>query len=184
MIIFLIICPDPWPFTRILANLYYNRSHSPHFDFILLFDEKSDFLIIHGSGDSANFGFLNGMRLTTDFQRLCQMSPSICKVQYIRINQEWTCITETPLWAQWHLKSPASLLFSQALVQVGANQRKKLKPPHHWPLWWDSIGDRWIPLTKGQLRENVSICWRHHGKSYLWYVSQCCMTYKYFLMLQ
>ena len=22
--------------------------------------------------------------------------------------------------------------------------------PRHWPLWWESSGDRWIPLTKGQ----------------------------------
>ena len=28
-----------------------------------------------------------------------------------------------------------------------------------WGIHWD----RWIPRTKGQLRKNVSIWWRHHG---------------------
>ena len=33
----------------------------------------------------------------------------------------------------------------------GADQRKNIEPPRHWPLWWESTGDRWIPHTKGQL---------------------------------
>ena len=27
---------------------------------------------------------------------------------------------------------------------------KKNKAPRHWPLWGESTGDQWIPLTKGQ----------------------------------
>ena len=30
------------------------------------------------------------------------------------------------------------------------------------PLWGESTGHRWIPLTKGQLYERVSMSWRHH----------------------
>ena len=34
-------------------------------------------------------------------------------------------------------------------VCSGANQRKH-PPPHHWPLWGESTGDRRIPLTNDQ----------------------------------
>ena len=53
--------------------------------------------------------------------------------------------------------------------------KENIKAPRHWPSWGESIGDRWIPLTKGQQRRNVSIWWCHHeccvvslamGKSY------------------
>ena len=27
---------------------------------------------------------------------------------------------------------------------------------NHWPVWWEITGDRWIPLTKGQLRGKYS----------------------------
>ena len=30
--------------------------------------------------------------------------------------------------------------------------KKNFKVPLHWPLWGESTGDRWIPLTKGQWR--------------------------------
>ena len=30
--------------------------------------------------------------------------------------------------------------------------KENIKAPHHWPLWGESTGHRWIPLTKGQLR--------------------------------
>ena len=33
-------------------------------------------------------------------------------------------------------------------ICLGADQN--IKAPGHWPLWGESIGDRWIPLTKGQ----------------------------------
>ena len=52
--------------------------------------------------------------------------------------------------ARWRLKSPASRLFAQAFVQVQI--KENIKAPHHWPLWGESTGDRWIPLTKGQWR--------------------------------
>ena len=34
-------------------------------------------------------------------------------------------------------------------VCSGADQRN-IKTPRHWPMWGELIGDRWIPLTKGQ----------------------------------
>ena len=30
--------------------------------------------------------------------------------------------------------------------------KENIKAPHHWPLYWESIGDRRIPLTMSQLR--------------------------------
>ena len=38
----------------------------------------------------------------------------------------------TSLWARWRLKSPASPLFTQLLVQVQI--KENIKAPHHWPL--------------------------------------------------
>ena len=59
-------------------------------------------------------------------------------------------ITVTQQWARWRLKSPTSRLFAQPFVQVQI--KEELKAPGHWPLWRESTGDRWIPLTKGQYR--------------------------------
>ena len=41
-------------------------------------------------------------------------------------------------------------------------KKENIKAPRHWPLWGESTGDRWIPLTKASNAENVSIWWRHH----------------------
>ena len=38
-------------------------------------------------------------------------------------------------------------------VCSGAVQRKH-QTPRRWPLWGESTGDRWVPLTKGQRRGN------------------------------
>ena len=51
-------------------------------------------------------------------------------------------------WARWRLKSLASRLFAQLFVRVQIKESNKA--PRHWPLWGESIGDRWIPLKKGQ----------------------------------
>ena len=50
-------------------------------------------------------------------------------------------ITMTSQWAQWHLESPASNRLHNRLF---------IRAPRRWPLWGEAIGDRWIPLTKGQ----------------------------------
>ena len=38
------------------------------------------------------------------------------------------------------------------------SRRKKIKAPHHWPLWGESS-------QKANNAENVSIWWRHHGNA-------------------
>ena len=45
---------------------------------------------------------------------------------------------------------PESRLFAQLFVQVKINEN--IKAPRHRPLWGESTDNRWIPLTKGQLR--------------------------------
>ena len=49
---------------------------------------------------------------------------------------------------------------AQPFAQGQTNENTKA--PRHWPLWGESTVGRWIPLTKGQLRGNDSICWRDH----------------------
>ena len=39
-------------------------------------------------------------------------------------------------------------LFAQPFVQVQIKENFKVL--HYWPLWGESTGGRWIPLTKGQ----------------------------------
>ena len=45
------------------------------------------------------------------------------------------------------LKSPAYRLFAQPFIQ--AHIKENIKAPRHWPFWWESTGDLWIPLIKG-----------------------------------
>ena len=58
------------------------------------------------------------------------------------------CITLTPQWARWHLKVPASGLFTQLFIQTQI--KENIKAPRHWPLCGEFTGDRWIPRTNGQ----------------------------------
>ena len=53
-------------------------------------------------------------------------------------------------WAQWHLKSPASWLFTQLFIQVQIEEN--IKAPRHWPLWGEFTGDRWIPCKGPVMR--------------------------------
>ena len=41
-------------------------------------------------------------------------------------------------------------------------KKKNINAPCPWPLWRESTGDRWIPLTKASYAENLSIWWCHH----------------------
>ena len=54
-------------------------------------------------------------------------------------------ITMTSYWARWHLKSPASRLFSQPFIQGSL-----------WPVTGE------FPSQMTSNAENVSIWWRHH----------------------
>ena len=67
----------------------------------------------------------------------------------------------TPQCARWRLKSLASRLFAQTFVQ--AHIKENIKAQHHWPLWRESIGDRWIPSQRASNAENVFIWLRHYG---------------------
>ena len=60
-------------------------------------------------------------------------------------------------------KSQVPRLFAQPFVQ--AQIEENIKVPCHWPLWGESIGDHWTPLTKGQWRRKcfhlMTICSIH-----------------------
>ena len=73
-------------------------------------------------------------------------------------------ITVTSWWAQWLLKSAVSRLFTQPFVE--AQIKENIKAPRHWPLWGESIGHCEFPTQRASHAENVSIWWRHHGRSY------------------
>ena len=60
---------------------------------------------------------------------------------------------------RWRLKSPVSQLFTQPFVQT------QIKENIFTSLAF--VSHRWIPLTKGQSREIVSIWWRHRALSTL-----------------
>ena len=76
-------------------------------------------------------------------------------------------ITMTSQWTRWRLKTPASRLFIQPLVQTQI--KENIKTPRHWPLFGEFTGHRWIPRTKSSNAENVSICWRHLVIKSSWY---------------
>ena len=72
-----------------------------------------------------------------------------------------TNITVTSKWVRWHLKSPASPLFTQPFIQ--AQIKENIKAPHHWPLCGGNspvAGE--FPAQMASNAENVSIWWRHH----------------------
>ena len=70
-------------------------------------------------------------------------STPLCYVM-LKLNQHYM----TSQWARCRLKSPVFRLFAEPSVQV--QFKENIKAPCYWPLWGDSIGDRWIPLAKDQ----------------------------------
>ena len=65
----------------------------------------------------------------------------------------WNCgnrvtITMTSQWARWRLKSPASRLFTQPIIETQI--KENIKAPRHWPLGGEFTGDRLIPRTSDQ----------------------------------
>ena len=57
----------------------------------------------------------------------------------------WNCgnrvtITMTSQWARWRLKSPASRLFTQPIIETQI--KENIKAPRHWPLGEEFTGDR------------------------------------------
>ena len=60
-------------------------------------------------------------------------------------------IWNSSFWLKGHsdvIMKASSRWFIQRIVQ--AEIKEDIKAACHWPLWWESTGDRWIPLTKGQ----------------------------------
>ena len=43
--------------------------------------------------------------------------------------------------------------FAQPFVPVQI--KENIKAPRHWPLWWESTGDQWIPLHKGPVARKM-----------------------------
>ena len=78
-------------------------------------------------------------------------------------------ITVMSKWAWWHLKSPASRLFTQPFIR--AQIKENIKAPRHWPLCREFTSDRWIPAEMASNTENVSIWWHHYDHMHiLWYL--------------
>ena len=55
-----------------------------------------------------------------------------------------------------------SLTIVYSTVNSGPDQRN-IKALHHWPLYGELTGDRWISTQMASDAENISIWWRHHG---------------------
>ena len=64
-------------------------------------------------------------------------------------------ITMTSQWARWRLKSPASSLFSQPLIQ--APIKEDIKAPRYWLLRGNSPVTSEFPAQMASNAENVSI---------------------------
>ena len=93
--------------------------------------------------------------------------PSITKIRlnitYIKLylnvpgaNELNTDITGSSTGTMYHyndvimgaIKSPALRLFTQPFIPTQI--KENIKALHHWPLWEEFTGDRWIPRTNGQ----------------------------------
>ena len=68
------------------------------------------------------------------------------------------------------MSAMASQITSLAIVYSTVMQTKEnFKAPRHWPLWQEFTGDRWIPAQKASNAENISIWWRHHVNTWIWW---------------
>ena len=79
-------------------------------------------------------------------------------------------ITLTSKWPRWHLKSPASRLFTQSFIQTQITEN--IKVLRHWPLCGEFTVTGEFPAQRASNAENVSIWWRHHeNKDYCYLVT-------------
>ena len=79
---------------------------------------------------------------------------------------EHVSITVTTKWARWHVKSPASRLFTQAFIQ--AHIKEIIQAPRHTGLCAGNspvTGEFTAQVASNA--EKVSTWWRHHGHSEL-----------------
>ena len=85
----------------------------------------------------------------------------------------------TSQWVRWRLKSPASRLLVQPFVQ--AHREENINALRHWPLWWESTGDRWILAQRASDAEMFPFDDVFVSKPlfYQWWpksVTYCCVT--------
>ena len=64
-------------------------------------------------------------------------------------------LTVTSWWARWHLKSPASRVFSHPFIQ--AQIKENINAPRHWPLCGESPHER--PVTRKMFPFDDVIMW-------------------------
>ena len=62
---------------------------------------------------------------------------------------------------RWHLKSPASWLFTQLFIQMQI--KENIKAPRYWPLCGEFTGTGEFPAQMASYAENVFIWWHHHA---------------------
>ena len=55
-----------------------------------------------------------------------------------------------------------SLAVVYSIVYLGADEKKNIKAPRHWPLCGEFTGTGEFPAQMASYAENVSFWWRHH----------------------
>ena len=79
-------------------------------------------------------------------------------------------VTTFTIHATWHysdviMSAMASWITGVSIVcstVCSDVHQRNIKAARYWPLWGESTGDRWIPLTKGQWGGKCFPWWRHH----------------------
>ena len=105
------------------------------------------------------------------FSLIMLSSPSWIALEFIVTGVQVYC--EVMTWQgfpplEWCHNERHGWLFAQPFVQ--AHIKGNIKAPCHWPLWGESAGDWWIPLTKNSNAEKVWNWWRHHAHQWPWWV--------------
>ena len=70
-----------------------------------------------------------------------------------------------------HCRQITSLMVVYSAV-IRAQIKENIKAPRHWPLCGEVTGTGEFPAQMVSNAENVSIWWRHHGKTFCSYLSQ------------
>ena len=94
----------------------------------------------------------------------------------LKLRRGWVITSHRFTWFWFFVDHNNSVIMSVMASQItslaivystvcSAQIKENIKSPCHRPLCGEFTGDRWIPRTKGQLRGNASIRWRHHGYS-------------------
>ena len=91
--------------------------------------------------------------------------PGACATRNVTYLVRGPCtnpITVASCLAPWRLKSPASLLFTQAFIQ--SQIKENIKAPRHWIFYaGNSLVTGEFPAQRTSNAKNASIWWRHHA---------------------